>query len=135
MAEASIAGGFYIGRDGRAHDADGNDLGVPLPESFPVRSVFVDQEGLLTVEQVCELEDLTEISGVGPSTEESVCGVLEDMVDDVGPSTRQAITGALERWGHFEEPEPDPDDDSGSDGSDGAGDGNGGKSDGEDGES
>lgn len=121
MAEAQTAGGFYIGRDGRAHDADGNDLGLPLPESFPVRSVFVDQEGLLTVEQVCEVEDLTEISNVGDATEESVCEELEAMAGDVSPSTREAISGALERWGHFEQPETD-DDSGGDDGGQGSGD-------------
>lgn len=111
-------GGFYIGDDGRAHDAAGEDLGLPLPQDFPQRSVFTDQEGLLTVEQVCEVEDLTEISGVGDSTAESVADYLDDLAGDAAPPTRRAIRAAVDRW----TPDEPEDDEGGDDGDAGNGD-------------
>lgn len=71
-----IPGGYYIGADGKPHDANGNPIPVidapketPLPEGFPSYQSLIDA-GLTTVEAVRNISDETMLTlkGVGAAT-------------------------------------------------------------------
>jgi Rad3-related DNA helicase len=49
-----------------------------LPQDFPFRSVF-EREGVLTVKDVRELDDVTDVKGIGPSRAEDVREALENL--------------------------------------------------------
>lgn len=69
----TIPGGFYIGSNGRAHDAHGNDLGRPITGDFPAGEKLLEA-GYRTDKDVQQAsdEELRAIDGIGKKTLEEI---------------------------------------------------------------
>lgn len=77
MIDKTIAGGRYIGTDGRFHDAEGRIIEaeqpistpVALPDDFPARMALLDA-GIVTFEaaQALSNETLLSLKGIGEAS-------------------------------------------------------------------
>lgn len=110
MAKAIRYGGFYIGTDGRAHDADGEDLGRPLPDDLPQKQRGpLEDADLLTVEEVANfdsLHGLTAVSGVGAARAAKIrqaLGLASPEPEDDGSTGGSSDSGGESGGGGGEE--------------------------------
>ena len=82
----TVPGGYYIGSDGRPHDAHGNRLDAPaeapkrgkqIPSGFPGRKDLI-AAGISDLSDVpTNLDSLIAIKGIGVGTAEKILAKLE----------------------------------------------------------